>query len=411
MRVSQRRLAKRLDDSLGLRERVRTMVDFCDSESEMARLQREDTDRRLKEIPVGNMKFKALWVSVVSIVLAVCMLITSFAIPKKSDPPPYDPDYSMDTWQQTALKDLIRWVEASFMEQKVKGPTLNYLDKLLDELYEAEKLSQMRESVIGTVVAIDSLVDRVNTYAALRSIIDGTRDEKMTLLGTAIGALGSSAEEEVFLELRTALGYDGLRAEADSLNSLLLEAIEDSGAEEGDLLSLALKKMASGIVAAATLVEDSTNDETDLLLEGVFMTAATEINGALRQQSTNRSGSNYVIARLQDIFEIPSEQMPDLGSNDLPDGTGDFGSDTGEDDDDERLPSDGGLGSGDTVWGSDDVIYCPADNTYKPYGDMLIEYQAKILADIQDGKYTEEFAEMLLEYLDTLSSGIVKDND
>ena len=141
------------------------------------------------------------------------------------------------------------------------------------------------------------------------------------------------------------------------------------------------------------------------------MTAASEINGALRQQSTNRSGSNYVIARLQDIFEIPSDEVPDLGSNDLPDGTGDFGSDTGDDDDDENQPSDGGLGSGDTVWGSDDVIYCPSDNSYKPYGDMLIEYQAKILADIQDGKYSEEFAEMLLEYLDTLSSGIVTDDD
>ena len=408
---SDRRVALALDGRLGLGERVRTMVDFTDSESDMALLQREDTEERLASLPTKTLKFKALWVSLVAIVLALSMLITSFAIPKKSDPPPYDPDFNMDTWQQTALKDLIRWVENSSVEQAVKGSTLTHLDRLLEELYEVEKLSEMQESVIGVMVAVDALVDRANSYAAIRSEIDSADDERLTLVGTAIGALGSSAEEEVFVEFRQSLGYDNLKDTVSAFNTLLYEAIEEAGYGESDMLAGALYKMAAGLSAAAELAPTSTNEETDLLLEAVFMTAATEINGALRQQSVNRSGANYVVARLADIFEIPAEIMPDLGDNDLPAGTGNSNTDIGDKDNEDKQPTDGGLGSGDTVWGSDDVIYCPSDNTYKPYGDMLIEYQAKILADIQDGKYTEEFAEMLLEYLDTLSSGIVTEED
>lgn len=411
-RRNDRSVALALDGRLGLGERVRTMVDFSAEDSGMARLQREDTEERLSALPTKTLGFKTLWVSLVAAALAVCMLVTSFAIPKKSDPPPYDPDYSMDTWQQTALKDLIRWVENSSIEQSVKGSALTYLDRLLEELYEVEKLSEMQKSVIGVMTSVDTLVDMANSYASVRSAMDAAEDAKLTLVATAIGALGTSAEEEVFVEFRESLGYENLEETVSAFNTLLYEAIAEAGYTESDMLAGALYKMAAGLSAAAELAPSSTKDETDLLLEAVFMTAATEINGALRQQSVNRSGSNYIIARLADIFEIPSEIMPDFSDNDLPQGTGNSDTDIGDEDKDEdKQPTDGGLGSGETVWGSDDVIYCPSDNTYKPYGDMLIEYQARILADIQDGKYSEEFAEMLLEYLDTLSSGIVTEED
>ena len=75
---------------------------------------------------------------------------------------------------------------------------------------------------------------------------------------------------------------------------------------------------------------------------------------------------------------------------------------------DNNPSTDGGLGSGDAIYGSDDLIYDPDTNSYVTYGEVLNKYYAKIAELLLDGTLTEEEIEAVNEYFATLYDGSKK---
>ena len=61
MRPTDKQIAKKLDNDLGLDEKVQTMLAYKDQDSVMLTLQREDTNRRLEETPAKAVRYRHPW--------------------------------------------------------------------------------------------------------------------------------------------------------------------------------------------------------------------------------------------------------------------------------------------------------------------------------------------------------------
>ena len=133
--------------------------------------------------------------------------------------------------------------------------------------------------------------------------------------------------------------------------------------------------------------------------DAILSDASAEIHDALYQQSVNRKISNATIVELMDIFGISAEELPELDNEEkLPVG----GNDHMDYDDDDYNITDGGLGSGEVLLGSEDMIYDPDQMTHVKYKDVINDYDAKVAGKIQDGTLPPEIVEYINDYFATL---------
>ena len=65
----------------------------------------------------------------------------------------------------------------------------------------------------------------------------------------------------------------------------------------------------------------------------------------------------------------------------------------------------GGLGTGEVIYGSNDMVYDPDSNTYVPYGQLLNEYFAKANEQITDGRTSDEISDAAEKYFGILFGG------
>ena len=396
------RLAGRIDSVLSLDERMQTMVEFADDTAEMAELQRRDADSRLDGITLTAIKIKRLTGYLIAAALSLALLLTAIFIPTREAPPPIDPDFNMDSWQETSLKNLITYVKESAMVDSAKNTTVTLLESLLSELQAADKVSEMKSSVIDAIVKIDAATDAVNSYHAINAQLGLVGDDKVDELAEAFGPLGTSALPDAFADLREHLGYETFADAAPVFIASVRSALEKSGYPEDDMLRAAVAALMDKLDAVAEGIDDYSESTFTALTDASYATAASEINAALRQQNTNSSVTQYTILKLLEIFEIPQSELPDLGANAIPGGgTEGDGGDNGDD----NKPNGGGYGSGDAVYGSDDEIYDPDTGTYRPYGEVLNKYYAKISELLVSGELTEEQVEYVNEYFAILFDG------
>jgi hypothetical protein len=127
---------------------------------------------------------------------------------------------------------------------------------------------------------------------------------------------------------------------------------------------------------------------------------------AMVQQRYDDEMGDYVVKRLLDIFGIPMDELPaDAQDNDQgPQTPGDY-----EDDDDDQTLTDGGLGSGELIVGSQDVIYDPERNDYVKYSEVIDRYNAIFLESKIDGLLSDDMAELIEAYFTALFSPADKD--
>jgi hypothetical protein len=120
---TKKRIAKRVDQQLALGEKTQTMLEFRKDTSDMAALQREDTDRILRETPGRRVKGVCTWLFALLPVVAALALVGTILVPAKAppDPPPViENNFAITPWQTQALKDLIEKVKTSDMEEMPK---------------------------------------------------------------------------------------------------------------------------------------------------------------------------------------------------------------------------------------------------------------------------------------------------
>lgn len=142
LRMSDRRLARRMDDELSLNERVQTMLTFADSDECIPQLQRADTEARLAAIPTKQLAFSGLWLYILLPVLTAALLVGAILVPARAENRPtpapdggetetQSPPREITDWEWKALDELIAYVQASGADAEIMKPrTVTALENL-----------------------------------------------------------------------------------------------------------------------------------------------------------------------------------------------------------------------------------------------------------------------------------------
>ena len=102
-------VAKKIDDSYALGEKIQTMVEYSDTEGELVAIQRNDAIGRLSGLKVKGVSVKRVIVAAVAAAVGLALFITSIAIPARATvviPPPPDDVFEVTDVQLVALKQL-----------------------------------------------------------------------------------------------------------------------------------------------------------------------------------------------------------------------------------------------------------------------------------------------------------------
>ncbi len=408
----KKRLARKLDKELALREGVQTMLAYRNRQDGMMQLQREQTDQRLRQTPAKKLKIKHVWTCLVCFVLAIGMAVTAFAIPAKlPEPPPapIDPPFELGEWETIALQNLIQEVRESTMSEPAKEQTVASLEGLLEALRTTKTQSRMKTLVIDTVVRVRSVVDSAVTLRSFSPIMSASGSAYTRALDKALAQEEQAAFKQALDGIVESIGeIDDKNAMIEAVHVFSEElrmVLRNAGADQQDALSLEIERLANTLANVAIDLEKYTLGWGRDNVKNAFGVVYTEMGKALTQQRYDADMGVYVEARLLEIFGLSASDLPvGQGSEQGPQTPGDY-----EDDDDEQNVTDGGLGSGELIVGSQDIIYDPTKDDYVKYSEVIDIYNAIFLESKIDGLLSEEVAELIEAYFTALFSPSDKD--
>ncbi len=396
---SDKRLAKRLDSLYGLDEKVSTMVELRDDESGFARLQREDADLRLGEKPIKSLKARQLVAGLLVFCISVGCIAGALIVPAKADGGESVIDEFDKQWIITAIGELITTVENAYINDTLREKVLTELNSLLEFVESSDYLSEMKTKAISTVLGINAALVEANSAESLSVVFLESSNDAVKELAKALGELAGSGSKNALVALGesvAASGSDDRDFTADELDSYLAA----SGVHSGDTLYLLFK----GLTAAIREGSD---------IEDEFSTAATALNAEVIVQNVNRSTMRIVINKLCNLFGITEDDLtvvdPDTDI-DIRDPETVPPTEDGEGEEPDKNIGSGGLGTGDVIYGSNDLVFDPDTNTHRPLGEILGDYFAKANEKITDGKASDELSDAAEEYFGSLFDGAPKND-
>ena len=401
---NEKRVAKKLDASFGLGEKVSTMIEFKNESGDMIEMQRADTERVLGSSDMKKLREKHFWIHILMPVFAAVLLIIALVIPNPGNTvltpsTDDDPDFTLSAWQEQALKDLIEDVRHSEMESAPKSLTVGELEGLLTELKAIRKVSAMKVSVIGAIKDIKKATDDHNSSPKISASI--VMYDSIKALALPTESLDAITLGEELSQIRALVSGENAVSAISGISADLADALEKSGVGETDALYTAFTSFAGALSMIAN--GEVFGDEID----STFTFHGENIGKALLIQYTNRSVCDGTVRRLMQIFgisesELPAESRPTTPS--LKEDEGDYN----PEDSDDPLHS-GGFGSGDMIFGSDDMIYDPESGKYVSYGEVINRYYAKVSEQFADGNVSKELEQLISDYFASLFNGTSSD--
>ena len=390
-----KRIARRVDQHLALGEKTQTMLAFRKDQSPMATLQREDTDRILRETPKRRVKGVCTWLFILIPVVAALTLTGTALVPTKEPPAPppvVENNFAITPWQTQALKDLIEKVKTSDMEDEPKEATVKQLESLLIKLGSVKKEPAMKEAVISCIEGIHKAVSEHNTYDTLAQSLFKSPSDAVQDLGGAINSLKALLVGEWMNTVKVGL-CEGSTTPAE-LATGITQSLTLSGIGSENELHIALLAFTVDLAALT-----DTSEET---VAPILSKAEETLNAALYIQATNEEVEDDTIYTLLSIFGMKASEVPEHIFNDPDDPRGEDNYD--EQDDLDHINS-GGLGPGTMIYGSNDTIYDPNSEAYVTYGEVLKDYYARITELLVDGNLPPELEDALNDYFAILFNG------
>lgn len=437
LRLSDRAVAARLDKEFGLEERVGTMLQYKEHTEAIHRLQRNDASEALGRVPVKIIGIETLWIYITAAVIAVAVFVSSLIFKPVEVPPPVDDTpFSLTELQQTAIEEIITYVENSDMTSPYRENVADIVRGLLDELKKVDTVTKMNEAVTMANELI--LIETDASSFALEVIEDvwNSGTDPMKRLAEVLNYYNwPKADEEDKFEsqlkvFRTALIHADSISENPDLekmcsetallltktSSSILTALMKADIPSDDALYLALVRLAStdenrddgthvwGFSTLGEKAETLGYTDTQRELDQTFAMLKGAISEALAGHRDNTSTGEYAVTRICQILdcEIPSFERPVMretvsGGQEAPGG-------------DDSGGVSGGIGSG-TVFGSDDLVLDPDTNTYVEYGTILDKYYAIMFGKLQDGDYTEAEKAAMKKYFAILYGGFDEEKE
>ncbi len=397
---SDKRLAKRLDEEHKLNEKMRTMIEFKDSDGAFNKLQREDADEKLGKVKYTPWRKKQLISALLVLVISAASLTTAFVIPGKADHvDPEDPLSKFEKdWILTELADLINTVDKALIEDGLKSKTLVDLRSLVTFVEEHEYLTEMKLEAIKVVININSNLNDVNSAPAIGEKLALCSDPILKEFGAELSKLNGPSAQKKLDELKSVLASvprDDVSFTSDEIGS----AITASGVMTANKLAELLTNLASAIRGYS--------NESVATLDEAFDKVGANVSSNIMLQTINKMIIQTVTSKLCSLFGIVQSDLENAGADsdiDIapPSAPPAEEDDPIEDDKDQTIGA-GSVGTGDRIYGSNDVIYNPYTNEYVPYGQVFDEYNAKVLQMVEDGRIPLEFEEFTAEYFRSLS--------
>ncbi len=396
---SDKRLAKSLDEKYSLDERVRTMVEFRGSDDTFANLQREDTNDRLGKIKVGLFNKKQAMTIIVTVAIAITSFTGATLMPKKGSMPPEESPISKFDKELiiAELSELVSTVESSIMTEELKIDTVKALNGLIEFVGEHEYMSEMKLEAITTVVVINNALDGVNSAPKIGAVMAESSNTVLKELGLELVRMSGSKAKKLLEELEDEMS--GADSEDMSFTADELGAVLDRiQADKNNTLVRQLSNLASALRSCANGIGE---------IEDAFSGLPLALSNEVMVQNVNKMTTQTVISKLCDIFAISPDDLSEAEGGDEIDIRPPSELSPDEEETEIEEPDnpigEGGIGSGDRIYGSNDVIYDPHSNAYVTYGTLLDEYNAKATDKILDGRINEDFKKFIEEYFKSLS--------
>lgn len=422
-------LSKYLDSEYGLKEKVQTMVEFSDQEGDMLKIQREDAEHRLQNLPKLKLSFAKIWQYVLVVVLGLTFILTGALVPSRYIPPTVsdDGDYVLSEWDSKVLDQLISEVKSSDLTQEVMLPVSSALELLKEQLANVKTNAAMRQAVSNCAKAVDEAIILANSYRDIALTINSyteLNDLKRALVNASNSyqteneiismSMVKDAQKTSEEKIRTALGVfaDGFSGKVKNLNEKadikdavdnLFNPLNESFADDEIIQKLADDDLFGALShfseAMGPFFENDEylwRDDSDL--KSTVSNACSEFvssaSKAMVVQVYNRMMDDYIFNKLEEIFsvvlsqqelELPGVSGDDIGSEDNP-------------------SHGGGVGDTDIGYGGNDAVYDHNSAEHVPYGDVWNDYVKKLYERINDEQsdLSEEMKAYILEYIKIL---------
>lgn len=432
LRVSDKKVARRLDSQFELNEKVQTMLEYRNEEGTIYSLQREDAEASLAAVSKRRVRLGHLWIYILAFLLGGAVLAASFHFAPAVEQPPVIPDepFAISEMQMAALEELIVYVQNSQMESPHKDNSVAALQTLLETLKDIKTVRERDEALAKAMDELYRYTDESSTAVELVNALGACSSNRVKEFALALiyyDWLPGNEWDEFYAEMNTA--REGFIHEAveiegadesmilsdtkelvNTAGSQISSALTASGVSDADALYAMIARYASANeteedgdhiygfstigAQADTLGYDGIQKELDSLLGGLNI----EMFKILEQHAVNTDTGEYAMTRLSDLFDypLPAFKRPDPIRTTSDNGGGETGDDT--------TSGNGGIGVG-TVYGSDDLVLNPDTDEFVEYGTMIGTYEKIMRGRLENGEYTDEEKEAIKKYFEILYGG------
>ncbi len=430
---TNKHIAKRLDNSLSLNEKVQTMLAYKDTDGAIFELQRNDTDNSLAGAKIKTIGLKIIIPCLICILIAVGMVVYISKIPEKIIPlPEPEPEvpFEITQLQIAAIEELIAYVNASEMDSPYRENIAEDLTIMLEKLKAATTEKGRDDALEKAVTAIYDETDYSSTAVEILNELWKTNTDSSKKLAKALNYYDwpKIDEWEKFVAKMTefratfnlVLDEEQENPEAARLEQTkilfalisenIITSLNKSGADENSEIYVQLMRLAKaneineefgtrvyGLFTLYEKIDEMGYKDTQREFDATLTALNNEFYRVMSQHAINTNTGEYAMTRISTLFgyTLPKFKRPSLVDM----STDDSGSSGG----DEGGVS-GGIGDG-TVYGSDDLVYDPYTNTYVEYGTILDKYYALMFGKLQNGTFTDEEKLAMEKYFDILYSG------
>lgn len=455
---SNKSVAKKLDENFELKERVQTMVEYHDSESDILSLQRDDANERLKKLERKSISFKDFLVTLIVSVICLSIFASGLAVsfttnaewnnPTKHEEPKFD--YTVN--RQNAMLELIENVKNCNLNTQTKDKLVARLTELHGYTLEENRTIVEVETAVAIAVGyIDIELEGLTTYRDVHSdivkidtslanaIVSALDDYKQyasqftsfsnitkiyedivrndELLTSALEYFVKS-EERISQTKAEDVTHEQIKQRLETFvrdANHYLPVTQEAAAEIDDIESnnsvgeepeneeeLNLDALINSFITLKTNFEvykDKINGYTDLVgvrseIHKYFTTFYQSFSSAMLDEIYPCIMQQFIRNKICAVYQISKSDLPEITPDPV------LVSEAGDsnDDDNDNQGSGGGGGTGNTLYASDDEIYDPDQAKYVKYGEILAEHEAKMQDTLMSSDLPEDVKKAILAY-------------
>ena len=421
LKPSEKKVAIRIDKDLNLNEKVQTMVEYKDKEGFMINLQREDTLRILSNTHISKLTLKlgVFLITLLSISIVTCA--AAIAVPANVDNTVctshvdnnkdgycdicneemnVDPDYTADNWTELMIKQLIDRVKKATFNESLKSKYVSLLEQLLVDIKAVDKESEMKKIVYELIAEVKLELDKVNTNNEIYSVLKESSTSLIVNIAEAIYYLNIENVEIYFGNFLTLIS--GVADAITEVDNSFGQILRISKVDKEDELYIAIYTFATKLNECKDLAEkqDTYSDEVNEAVKNVIKTYTSDIITILNKQLQNKVVEEDIIKTLEDVFGVEDLDLNNNPTND-PNKDPSNPNQSGEDDKKPNTTNQGGLGTGEVIFGSDETFFDP-EKGMTEYGEVITDYYGDIFAKFNEGTLPEELKQYFEKYFDVL---------